>query len=145
MEAWWEGFFQAYPNGLNCSEQNDNLIEISLKVCSKNTDIIKIIEKADQLALKYKLIVQSHGGLGHGITRLFLKGEKESLTSFIEQLRRFVAEKYGFVVITHMPEQMRKEIDVWGEKPAYLPILKGIKQQADPNKILNCSRFIGGI
>lgn len=142
---WWGKFSLLYPkNALNIEFSSKEIVS-ALKISSKTSDVTKIVFFLDQLADKYNISIKSNGGIGHGITRVYFKAQLDDLLKVIEEIRSFVIKLSGYAIVTHLPLFVRKQIDIWGESPTYLPILKAIKHQIDPKHLMNRHRFIGGI
>lgn len=141
---WWERFRHIGPSGHN-DDTNEANTQAAFKIGTNNLDVIYALEQADAIAAEYNVSVQGHGGAGHGISKVFVTGFPEDIISFSKALRAKVEEKRGYVVGLHVPYALREAVNVWGEKPAHLPILEGIKLANDPNRILNRQRFVGGI
>ncbi|PYZ94956.1 FAD-binding oxidoreductase [Salipaludibacillus keqinensis] len=143
MEHFWNRFYTIGPNGA-VSNTGDETVA-SIKVSVKNLDVLEVIKESNRLRDSHNLDVEAHGGLGHGICQIHVKGAKSDVVSAIHHLRG-VAEKYGgHAVIKHLPYKLRQEINVWGENPPYFYLLDGIKKQIDPKRTLNNTRFVGGI
>ena len=51
----------------------------------------------------------------------------------------------GDAVIERCPEPVKRHLDIWGPQPSGFSIMRRLKQQFDPNNILNPGRFIGGL
>jgi glycolate oxidase FAD binding subunit len=119
--------------------------EITLKIGSKNQYVLDLVQHCHQLALEHQVHVQAHGGAGHGISKAYVRGTINHLTSFVQSIRSKASELGGYVLVQHAPLTFRREIQVWGEKPAYFPLIEGIKRTIDPNYVLNDKRFVGGI
>ncbi|WP_077328455.1 FAD-binding oxidoreductase [Virgibacillus siamensis] len=141
---WWERFRHFGPNGYNDVDDAAQT-QAALKIGSNNLDVIENLKAADRLALDHHVAVEAHGGIGHGISKVFIEGFPEDIVSYIKKLRTTAEEKNGYVVCTHLPFLLRDTIDVWGDKPGYFALLEGIKRTIDPRKILNRQRFVGGI
>lgn len=141
---WWDRFHHIGPNGRN-DDENEANTQVALKIGTNNLDVIPTLEFAHASASEYGIHVEGHGGAGHGISKIYLKGDPENIVSFTKALRAKVEEKRGYVVCIHAPFALRSTIDVWGEKPAYFSLLEGIKLANDPKRILNRNRFVGGI
>ena len=60
----------------------------------------------------------------------------------ISQIRSFVEENYGFLTILDAPKAIKEESDVWGYKGNAIATMQAIKNQFDPQNILNPNRFI---
>lgn len=141
---WWEKFRHFGPNGYDDGINEANT-QAALKIGSNNLDVLVNLEAADKFADAYHVAVEAHGGVGHGISKVYVRGFPEDIISYIKALRTKVEERRGYVVCTHLPFTLREAVDVWGEKPGYFSLLEGIKRTNDPKEILNRQRFVGGI
>ncbi len=73
-------------------------------------------------------------------------GEVATLARGIEQLRAFVADVDGGVIIERAPRALREAIDAWGPVPAPAQaVMRAIKQEFDPTGVLNRGRFAAGL
>ncbi|MFD1705698.1 FAD-binding oxidoreductase [Siminovitchia sediminis] len=135
----WKRFYE-YP-----LKESSDLLQSTMKIGAVNMDVLSIIEETMKLENPGSLDIQAHGGLGHGLCKVYLKGKPGLVSDAILQLRKKAEEKGGYATVTHLPLEYRKEIDVWGEKPPYFFLMEGIKKTIDPKRILNPQRFLGGI
>lgn len=142
-EQFWKRFYMISPHGRQPPSHNE--IEASLKIGVMNLHIINVIKESERLKDIVSLAVQAHGGLGHGLCHIHLKGTEEEILLAIKEMRSAVAKLGGYVIVKYLPLAFRKKIDIWGEKPSTFFLLEGIKAKIDPNKILNPKRFVGGI
>ncbi|GAB3056197.1 FAD-binding oxidoreductase [Virgibacillus ainsalahensis] len=141
---WWERFHHFGPNGYN-DDKNEADTQAALKIGSNNLDVLVNLKVAEEFAEAFQVEIEAHGGVGHGISKVYVQGFPEDIVSFIKALRKKVEEKKGYVVCTHLPFSLRGAVSVWGEKPGYFALLEGIKRTNDPKKLLNRQRFVGGI
>jgi len=133
-EAWWNRFAVI------------GTAPFALKVGSLFTDVIPVLEAAEQTAAALGVNIVSHGGTGLGISRIYVEHqEAEAFSAFYQKMRTFMAQREGYVVVESAPFPVRRQLAVWGDPPAYLRLLKGIKQTLDPRNVLNPGRFVGGI
>ena len=51
----------------------------------------------------------------------------------------------GGAIVERCPQPIRDCLDVWGDQPSGMAIMRRLKQQFDPHNILNPGRFIGGL
>jgi glycolate oxidase FAD binding subunit len=51
----------------------------------------------------------------------------------------------GALVIEKAALEVKQSLDVWGRIPADFALMQRIKQEMDPNRVLNPGRFVGGI
>ncbi len=89
---------------------------------------------------------------GSGIIRYYLTGDTDSpeqfeqgVTKAIKRLRAFAQEAEGSLVVLEAPPGIKSKVDVWGSVGNALPLMRGLKEQFDPDRVLNPGRFVGGI
>lgn len=137
-EAWWSTFAK-----LPVEQWGDDFI--SLKIGSNHLTVLNILEYCQRLDKELQLHMLAHGGAGHGLTNVHLQGSEKSVRSFVERLRDYVAPQKGYVIVQHAPLRFRQVCSVWGELPAYFPLLEKIKKTFDPKSTLSPQRYIGGL
>ena len=140
---WWDLFSRLAPCGAQPAESKE--AEIALKIGCKNLDVLEVVKACYEQGNRQELLVEAHGGAGHGIARAYVKGNPGQFASYLKEIRSVVERKGGYAIVTHAPLALRREVDVWGEKPAHFSLIAGIKQSIDPQKLLNPKRFVGGI
>jgi glycolate oxidase FAD binding subunit len=142
-QTFWDRFYKLGPNGAQYTAGTET--EAALKIGVKNLDVLKVIKESHILQDSNNVVIEAHGGLGHGLCQVYLKGASEDIVSAIHHLRDFVTQLGGYVIVKHLPFSLRQKVNVWGEKPSYFFLLEGIKSKIDPNRIMNDQRFVGGI
>ena len=76
---------------------------------------------------------------GSGVGQLQLdNGDKQ----IINKMRSHCQENYGFLTILDAPKLIKQELDVWGYWGNATKTMQAIKNQFDPQNILNCDRFL---
>jgi glycolate oxidase FAD binding subunit len=81
---------------------------------------------------------------GSGLIYATLAAEGDGL----EPLRGAWAALAGFgqhAALLATPEALKLETDVFGREPAGLDVMRSLKKQFDPSRVLNRGRFVGGI
>jgi glycolate oxidase FAD binding subunit len=141
--VFWNQFYTIGPNGREIGD--DKEIEAALKIGVVNLDVLQVIKESHLLQDAANVAIEAHGGLGHGLCQVYVKGAGEDVVAVIERLRQFVTPLGGYVIVKHLPFVLRQKVDVWGKKPSYFFLLEGIKAKVDPNHTLNHRRFVGGI
>jgi glycolate oxidase FAD binding subunit len=69
-----------------------------------------------------------------------------AITGLVERLRALVAEVDGSVVIERGSARLRAGVDPWGPIPSgALALMRQLKHEFDPRRILNPGRFVGGL
>jgi glycolate oxidase FAD binding subunit len=77
-----------------------------------------------------------------GLCRLSLT---EAKAEAITEVRAIAARFGGSCVIERCPPVLKREIDVFGEAPPSLSLMRAIKAEFDPNRTLSPGRFAGKI
>lgn len=90
-------------------------------------------------ALKFvqTLPASSIQGLVHARMGLGLLRWEGVRSSVVSELRSYLASIGGFLTVLEAPVEFKKQIDVWGYRGNALQIMQGLKQQFDPDNILN--------
>ena len=63
----------------------------------------------------------------------------------ILRLRTFLNSIGGSAIIGQCPIYLKKEVDIWGNDPSGIGIMRDLKNNFDPYRTLNPGRFISGI
>ncbi len=83
------------------------------------------------------LAVRVHASSGIGQLKL-----KNIDNEIIPQMRSYCQKNYGFLTILDAPKSIKQEIDIWGYSGNALKTMQAIKNQFDPQNILNGDRFL---
>lgn len=138
--------------GLATDIYQDELEEKLWQDCSK---IINLPESAETVTCKLGIVpskavellaqiddrqssILARVHAGSGLGRLQLKTNYELL----ERMRSHCQQHQGFLSILDAPPAVKQQIDVWGYSGNALKTMAGIKNQFDPQNILNPDRFI---
>ncbi|MEE8465866.1 MAG: FAD-binding oxidoreductase, partial [Dehalococcoidia bacterium] len=87
---------------------------------------------------------------GFGSIRLFwpqasVDTGEEPFLNTIRGIQQIAHRYGGSALVEHCPLPVKAQIDVWGDPPDSLAIMRRIKAKFDPAGILNPGRFLGGI
>jgi glycolate oxidase FAD binding subunit len=63
----------------------------------------------------------------------------------VRTLRGRCEAKNGALVLESAPSDLKREAGVWGATRSDFALMQRLKQQFDPNRVLNPGRFLGGI
>lgn len=82
---------------------------------------------------------------GFGTVRLFFWGESsdDAVLEAIGEARRAAQRHGGTVVAEICPPSVKTQLDVWGEEPGSMELMRRLKEQFDPQRLLNRGRFLG--
>ncbi len=72
------------------------------------------------------------------------EGEVDAYANFVDRARRAAVDVGGSLVVTRASADLKPRLDVWGETRA-LPLMRSLKQEFDPNSVLNPGRYVGSI
>ena len=84
---------------------------------------------------------------GFGSVRLLFWGDSddEGITDAIRDVRIASVRHGAQVIIEICHPSIKANLDVWGEEPGSMEIMRRIKEQMDPQHLLNRGRFLGRI
>ena len=60
----------------------------------------------------------------------------------IDNLRSHCQQNHGFLTILDAPKTIKQQADIWGYSGNALKTMQALKNQFDPQNLLNCDRFI---
>jgi glycolate oxidase FAD binding subunit len=80
-----------------------------------------------------------------GIMTAGLTAPAAQTVSIVDDLRARLCADGGTVVVLQPGNVDLWNIDRWGEPPPAIAVMRAIKQQFDPQRLLNPGRFVGGI
>ena len=69
---------------------------------------------------------------------------RKALQRFLE-LAAMARDRRGHAIIFSAPAELKRGVEVWGESPPTLSLMRGLKHQFDPKELLNPGRFLGGL
>jgi glycolate oxidase FAD binding subunit len=82
-----------------------------------------------------------------GLLRIAVEqGDAALIAGAVERLRAFVGADGGSVVVERASTAVRARVDPWGAMaPAALELMRALKREFDPQRILNRGRFVAGL
>ena len=85
-----------------------------------------------------------HATLGLGFIS-GVAGAPEPIAAQIGRARQALGRGGGSLTILAAPAQVRDRVDVWGNPPAAISLMRSVKGRLDPEGRFNAGRFVGGI
>ncbi|HEV8643642.1 MAG TPA: FAD-binding oxidoreductase [Methylomirabilota bacterium] len=140
--AFWERYDRAF------TRSDGQMVLQVASLTSRLADTVDLIERGhDGLGSDAALMITGCAALGTLRVTLTLTGaDLEAAAGFVERLRAFVGDFEGSVVIQSGPAVLRAGVDPWGAiDPAALTLMRALKDEFDPQRLLNPGRFVGGL
>jgi glycolate oxidase FAD binding subunit len=72
-----------------------------------------------------------------------ISADMDELAEIVKHVRERVDLLSGTVVVQQCPTALKDRVNVWGAEPSGIGIMRRLKEQYDPNNILNPGRFVG--
>ena len=123
---------------------------IVCKVNLRMSDIEEYIGVALEIASALACSVRVMGLMGTGQVYFVFSEfagmvEPTMIASTLAELRKHANSVGGNLILEMAPVEVKRDIDVWGTVGSGSEIMKKIKAQFDPSKLLNPGRFADGI
>ena len=123
---------------------------IVCKVNLRMSDIEEYIGVALEIASALACSVRVMGLMGTGQVYFVFSEfagmvEPTMIASTLAELRKHACSVGGNLILETAPVEVKRDIDVWGTVGSGSEIMKKIKAQFDPSKLLNPGRFADGI
>ena len=121
--------------------------EFILKLSALPADLNALIADINRAAPRTPLRAHAANGVVrlHGDDR-WLDGLKaEERLSKLAEMRRLAQARGGQMLILRAPEEIKSQIDVWGEVGPGRGLMRALKEKFDPEALLNPGRFVAGI
>lgn len=140
----WDRLYQL-PFDKGPEHDKDEKLFAVAKIGTINLNVIDILLKVMEIRKKDNIDIYTHGGVGHGLMQLYIKGKEREMIETLTKIRNITNENGGYCIVKHLPLAQRLVFDTWGETKGAQYLLEGIKTKVDPKKILNRKRYVGGI
>ena len=133
-------YWQIFMDGRAFSD-ND---EVRLQIRAMPTESVNVAERALEVADRtganvWRIEIEPGVGLvtiswahDEGVSALTAGAIREELPD-------------ATVMVLTAPDIVKRAIDVWGEEPEAIDLMRRLKQEFDPNRVLNPGRFAGKI
>jgi glycolate oxidase FAD binding subunit len=91
--------------------------------------------------------VRLSGCAALGTLRVVVSGATAAETAAVtKRVRALVAEVGGSVVIARGSIELRRSVDPWGPvEPQALALMRALRDEFDPGRVLNPGRYVGGL
>jgi glycolate oxidase FAD binding subunit len=96
-----------------------------------------------ELASRERVSLQAH--VGNGIVIGHLPDHvttAQAAATLLAPLRKFARQLHGNLTIVNSPDDWKQDIPTWGEAEPSWPLMQKLKDQLDPQHLLNRGRFI---
>jgi glycolate oxidase FAD binding subunit len=113
--------------------------------------VVDAMTQGETVAAKRGLSVAVVSEAGTGVVRYYLRAEGAGpdrfgpLAEAVAPLRAFATDAKGSLVVLHAPPEVKASVDVWGPVGDAFAVMRGLKEQFDPGRVLNPGRFVGGL
>ncbi|NJM77768.1 MAG: FAD-binding oxidoreductase [Acaryochloridaceae cyanobacterium RU_4_10] len=98
-----------------------------------------------QMAVKQSALLRGRIHAGSGLGQFRLLGDEENCALVLGKLRSHCEQSGGYLSILEAPESIKQSLDLWGYSGNALSAMRKLKEQFDPQGVLNTGRFVGGI
>src|SRR5215510_495396 len=121
--------------------------EFILKLTALPADLNALIADINRATPPVRLRAHAANGVVrlHGDARWFDGLKVEERLSKLAEVRRLAQARGGQMLILRAPDEIKSQIDVWGEVGPGRDLMRALKEKFDPYGLLNPGRFVAGI
>jgi glycolate oxidase FAD binding subunit len=119
----------------------DELAGIAVRLSLPLTKVIAAYEKLRELQPG----ASASADIGVGIIRCAFEAGTAQAVESIKSMRQLASDAGGTLFIEGAPTAVRGQADAWGDVGNLGKLMKGVKQNFDPQALLNPGRFVSGI
>ena len=104
------------------------------------------VESLDASPLAHAVVAEP--GYGSALVHWFENGEEDisgAVAAAVTHARSAAARSGGVLVVERRPPALSGAIDPWGDVGESISVMRRMKEQYDPGRVLNPGRFVGGI
>ncbi len=121
-----------------------------LKAAILTNRVAAFCERARAVAAERGLSCRLSGELASGVLYVRIDGvngqtQADLLAQVVRELRAAAQSYEGSLVMLNGPLAVKRLVDVWGEPAGSLSLMRRLKQEFDPQNVLNPGRFVGGL
>lgn len=102
--------------------------------------VLATVERSGESGERVRYVAHA----GAGAVWLVPDGDPRSMPGF-EKLAALAREHRGYAMVAKAPWELKEGIDVWGEAPASLHLMRRVKREFDPKDVLSPGRFVAGV
>jgi len=149
----WESLYNLLPR-LRETHPATMVVKAALPL----TQVGPFIEKSLAVAARYELPAAASAHAGSGIAFIYLlppaempdatraaAGGPSRLAQAATEMIHAGNNLGGRVTIPWCPTEVKRDVNVWGPLRDDFPLMKKLKAQFDPDRVLNPGRFVGGL
>jgi glycolate oxidase FAD binding subunit len=91
--------------------------------------------------------VRLNGCASLGTFRVLMGGASDAeMAAVVTRVRAWIAEVGGSVVVARGSVELRRAVDPWGPvEPGALALMRALRDEFDPTRVLNPGRYVGGL
>ena len=106
--------------------------------------LLKVTHEVASLGAALAAAGDAHTRGSAGVGTLYVSVGTDRAVDLITALRAAAPRFGGAVVVLDAPAEVKEQVDVWGPVRG-LDLMRRVKDQFDPNRVLSPGRFVGGI
>lgn len=135
-------FWRAYHES-----ETSQRAEFILKLSALPADLSALIADINRALPPIRLRAHAANGVVrlHGDARWFDGLKAEERLGKLAEVRRLARARGGQMLILRAPDEIKSQIDVWGEVGPGRGLMRALKEKFDPEALLNPGRFVAGI
>jgi len=117
---------------------------VIVRINASPTSIVEVSQLLSRVVGNDRTSVTLGGRLGDGVARIASsEGDVKRALNFVRTVGDCARKAGAGVVVERAPREIKRILDVWGERPGGFALMRRVKDAFDPSHILSPGRFVG--
>jgi glycolate oxidase FAD binding subunit len=119
---------------------------LALRIGVRPGDVVRALRQVEAVAQPAGLQVSATAELPSGVLHAVLAGRVDTTApDVLARLRDALRALDGTCMVEAAPAAIKPRLEAWGDAGPALPLMRGLKAELDPGRVLNPGRYVGGI
>lgn len=123
---------------------------VIIRVGTVRNQVLPVLTALTQTEAPLADAVELSARLGNGLLYASLPcpddpGGLESVTRKLAEMRQQLAARRGYLVVECAPTTLKAHFDIWGDVGPQVEVMRALKREFDPRRVLNPGRFVHGL
>ncbi len=138
---WWESYLA--PQAIDVEDDRPDVL---VRLAVRPREVTGLVQSIARVAEERRFTI-SYLACSVGVGTVVIRGafSRGGSSDAFRVFQEWLLSVADHVTILSAPPDWKRGLDVWGRPPETLDVMRSLKEQFDPERVLNRGRFAGGI